>query len=133
MRKYAREVTFSLTFEYLFSKNVNSLDLDMFDSKKLTQDDFEYIKSTYGGIIENFDQLMATVGSLSKGFKLDRIFKVDLAILMTAVYELSRSDIPVEVCINEAVELAKRFSTEKSVGFVNGILAEYVKNYKKEG
>jgi len=48
--------------------------------------------------------------------------------LILAIYELSNTDIPLEVCINEAVELAKKFSTEKSVGFVNGILAQVNKN-----
>ena len=41
---------------------------------------------------------------------------------------MSKGEIPTEICVNEAVELAKKFSTDKSDGFVNGVLAEYVKN-----
>ena len=127
MRRYAREVTFSLTFEYLFTKTKNDLGLDLFEKKHLTGDDIQYIKQTYDGVVEQFDALQEKAASLAKGYKLDRIYKVDLAILILAIYELSNSDVPAEVCINEAVELAKKFSTDKSVGFVNGILAQVYK------
>ena len=127
MRKYAREVTFSLTFEYLFTKTKNDLGLDLFEKKHLTGDDVDYITKTYDGVVEQFDALQEKAASLAKGYKLDRIYKVDLAIFILAIYELSNTDVPAEVCINEAVELAKKFSTDKSVSFVNGILAQVYK------
>ena len=127
MRKYAREVVFCLTYEYLFTNNINDLQLDLFHRKDLTADDVDYIKNTYSGIIEHFENLSETAAKYSKGFKADRIYKVDLAILILAIYELSHTEIPTEICINEAVELAKKFSTDKSVGFVNGILAQVCK------
>ena len=128
MRKYAREVVFSLTFEYLFTGQKNELGLDMFEKKKLTGDDIAYIGDTYNGIVAEFDGLQSAVAPISRGYKLERIYKVDLAILIYAMYELSKGEIPTEICVNEAVELAKKFSTDKSDGFVNGVLAEYVKN-----
>ena len=128
MRKYAREVVFSLTFEYLFTGQKNELGLDMFEKKKLTGDDIAYIVDTYNGIVAEFDGLQSAVASITRGYKLERIYKVDLAILIYAMYELSKGEIPTEICVNEAVELAKKFSTDKSDGFVNGVLAEYVKN-----
>ena len=128
MRKYAREVVFSLTFEYLFTGQKNELGLDMFEKKKLTGDDIAYIGDTYNGIVAEFDGLQSAVASITRGYKLERIYKVDLAILIYAMYELSKGEIPTEICVNEAVELAKKFSTDKSDGFINGVLAEYVKN-----
>lgn len=128
MRKYAREVVFSLTFEYLFTGQKNELGLDMFEKKKLTGDDIAYIGDTYNGIVAEFDGLQSAAASITRGYKLERIYKVDLAILIYAMYELSKGEIPTEICVNEAVELAKKFSTDKSDGFVNGVLAEYVKN-----
>ena len=128
MRKYAREVVFSLTFEYLFTGQKNELGLDMFEKKKLTGDDIAYIGDTYNGIVAEFDGLQSAVASITRGYKLERIYKVDLAILIYAMYELSKGEIPTEICVNEAVELAKKSSTDKSDGFVNGVLAEYVKN-----
>lgn len=119
---------FSLTFEYLFMGQKNELGLDMFEKKKLTGDDIAYIGDTYNGIVAEFDGLQSAVASITRGYKLERIYKVDLAILIYAMYELSKGEIPTEICVNEAVELAKKFSTDKSDGFVNGVLAEYVKN-----
>jgi len=57
MRRYAREVAFSLTFEYLFTKEKNDLGLDLFEKKYLTGDDVQYIKDTYDGVVEQFDAL----------------------------------------------------------------------------
>lgn len=119
---------FSLTFEYLFTGQKNELGLDMFEKKKLTGDDIAYIGDTYNGIVAEFDGLQSAVASITRGYKLERIYKVDLAILIYTMYELSKGEIPTEICVNEAVELAKKFSTDKSDGFVNGVLAEYVKN-----
>ena len=63
-----------------------------------------------------------------KGYTLNRIYKVDLSILKIAVYEIMFSNLqtPNSVVINEAVELAKKYSTDKSYSFVNGILASIV-------
>mgnify|MGYP002516849677 CR=1 FL=1 len=59
-----------------------------------------------------------------KNWTIERIFKIDLAILSRAIYEILFIDnIPVKVSANEAVELAKKYSTEKSYSFVNGVLA----------
>ena len=57
------------------------------------------------------------------------MYKVDLAILVVAVYEIkNEKEIPVAVSINEALNLAKKYSTEKSAGFINGVLANFAKN-----
>ena len=61
-------------------------------------------------------------------WKLERISKVNIAILKLAIYELNYTDIPYKVVINEAVELAKKYGEETSKTFVNGILASIVKN-----
>ena len=87
MRRYAREVTFSLTFEYLFTKTKNDLGLELFEKKHLTGDDVEYIKNTYDGVVDQFESLQEKAASLAKGYKLDRIYKVDLAILILELEE----------------------------------------------
>ena len=61
-------------------------------------------------------------------WKLERISKVNIAILKLAIYELNYTDIPFKVVINEAVELDKKYGEETSKTFVNGILASIVKN-----
>ena len=64
-----------------------------------------------------------------KGYTLDRLFKVDLAILIMATYELKfYKQNSVKIVANEAVELAKKYSTEKSYSFINAVVASIAKN-----
>lgn len=75
------------------------------------------------GVIENSQKLDQSIEKLSENWKLHRMPIVDLSILRIAAYELLYlSDIPYAVSINEAIELAKEFSTEKSAKFINGVL-----------
>jgi N utilization substance protein B len=72
--------------------------------------------------------------SHAKGWAIDRMPALDRAILRLGIYELlSRPDVPVAVVIDEAVELAKRFSTDDSGRFVNGVLAAVAKNARSDG
>ena len=64
---------------------------------------------------------------------MNRLAKIDLAVLRIAVYEiLYRKDIPVEVSINEAIEIVKKYSTEESFRFINGVLGGVVRNIDKK-
>ena len=64
-----------------------------------------------------------------KNWTIDRIFKIDLAILRLAIYEiLYMEDIPVKVSVNEAVELAKEYGNNDSKSFVNGLLAKVIES-----
>ena len=128
MRKYAREVAFSIEFEYMFTKAFNEMELEQFDKNNLTDEDLDFIKKLYKGVVGEYSDLENRVGELSKGFKIDRVFKVDKAVLMMAIFELDNLDTPKSVVINEAVELAKKFSTEFSANFVNGVLGAYAKD-----
>jgi len=65
------------------------------------------------------------ISDKSKNWSLERISKVDLGILRMAIFELLfRADIPKNVTINEAIEVAKKFGTKDSPAFINGILDE---------
>ncbi len=63
-----------------------------------------------------------TIERVSINWRLDRMAKVDRNVLRLAVYELLRTDVPVKVVINEAIELGKKFGSESSGAFVNGVL-----------
>lgn len=127
MRKYAREVALCLTFQYMFN-NTKSDDLEFFDQTKLTDDDKEFVFNLYNGAIDNLETYKEKVSAYSKGFSLQRIYKVDLAILVLAMYEMQVIKTPVPICINEALLLADKYSTDKSPSYINGILAEFVKS-----
>lgn len=75
------------------------------------------------GVAEHRSAIDDRIGEHAIGWKLDRLPAVDRAILRLAIWEIEhRLDVPMAVVINEAVELAKEYSTEKSAGFVNGVL-----------
>ena len=63
-----------------------------------------------------------TIDAVSTNWRLDRMAKVDRNVLRLAVYELLRTDVPVKVVINEAIELGKKYGSESSGAFVNGVL-----------
>lgn len=79
------------------------------------------------GCIDKIAVLDEIISSLAKGWALDRITMVDKSILRLALYEIKYTDTPPKVVINEAVELAKNFSTVDSSKFINGILGSVVK------
>ena len=86
-------------------------------------DDQHYIDRMVAGVKEHADELDAMIAKYSPSRGLERIARVDLCILRVALYEMQHSeDTPESVVINEAVELAKRFSEPASVRFINGVL-----------
>lgn len=127
-RKDAREVAFKLVFEYLFNNKKNEQTLiDLADECQLKAE-LKYVKKVYAGVIDNYDELCECIKQRAIGFALDRIYKVDKAILLVALYEiLYAKDIPYAVSINEAVELAKKYGADKSPSFINGILSRVEK------
>ena len=75
------------------------------------------------GTFQHLDEIDQIINDTSKNWKLDRMAVVDRNIIRCAVFEiLYLSDIPSTVTINEAIEIAKRYGTEDSPGFINGIL-----------
>ena len=94
------------------------------DNKKA----IEYIEDAVNGIEKNKEVITEKIEkNLKQDWKIDRISKVNLAILKLAIYEIKYKDIPFKVVINEAVELAKKYGEDNSKNFVNGILASIVK------
>ncbi|MCI8408111.1 MAG: transcription antitermination factor NusB [Lachnospiraceae bacterium] len=89
------------------------------------KDDVAYIQDKFQNVLELLEEIDSLIESVSEGWKLKRMFKVDLAIMRLAVYEMKYDEeIPVSVAINEAVEIAKKYGQDSSPSFVNGILAK---------
>ena len=129
MRSYAREVAFCKIYTYLMS-GANDGDLSQFDQDKLDEQDVEFATKLINGVVLDKPELDKIVSELSISFKLSRIYRPDLAVLEMALYEMRNMDTPHPVVINEAVGIAKKYSTEKSVSYVNGILAAYERSLK---
>ncbi len=140
-RKVVRDILFKLVFENMFVEAEDSVTYDEFvagepldlDSGKIaiadiSEENIQYLKKNYTTILKNKTDILNIVAKHISGYTIDNVFKIDLAILVLAVSELVYyKDTPVKVVVNEAVELAKKYSTEKSASFVNGILAVIIK------
>ena len=128
MRKIARETVFKLLFEHSFlnERNDDGIELLML-ADDFTEDDKDYIKRTYDGVILSAESLKEKISARLENYRIERLYRPDLIVLMLATYELERGDAPDKVVINEAVDLAKRYGTEKSGKFVNGVLAKMIK------
>lgn len=91
-------------------------------------DDENYIQSVLSGVFEHLDELDEQIEKYLVNWTLERLARVDLAILRLAAYEiLYRDDIPESVSVNEAVELARTFSTDEAGGFINGVLGSLLR------
>jgi len=130
-RSKAREMAMNILFQMDFH-NEYTLDFTnkyLENSEESENDQEEYIRVLTQKFMNNMEVIDKLIEEKSNEWKLSRIAKVDLAILRVAITELEYfDDIPNSVSINEAVELAKTFSTEESGSFVNGILGNIAKN-----
>jgi N utilization substance protein B len=130
-RSEIREEAFKLLYSFEIQKKEPIeeqielyIESNCIDNKKA----IEYIEDAVKGIEQNKEVITEKIEkNLKKDWKIDRISKVDLAILKLAIYEIKYKDIPFKVVINEAVELAKKYGEDNSKNFVNGILASIIK------
>ena len=89
--------------------------------------DREYLSTRTADVVDKIEEIDAKIDEVAAGWKTKRMGKVDLTIIRLAVYEMKYDDdIPVSVAINEAVELAKRYGSENSPAFINGVLAKMI-------
>ena len=98
-----------------------------------TREGEDFASMLVGGYWTDRELIDKTIRDVSHHWRLERMTKVDRNILRLATYELLRiGDIPRRVTLNEAVELAKRFGTEASPGFVNGVLDRIADDHGKD-
>lgn len=133
-RKHAREGAMKAIYQMSLNSDYSEKALDIyFDNFTYDEMEKKYIVDAVEKIAENLDQINEYIISNLEGWELDRVAKVDLAILRISVYEmLLRDDIPVQISINEAIEISKKYSTEDSFRFINGVLGGFVRSLEKE-
>ena len=125
-----REAVVFFIYQYEFrSENIEDQIKIYVENNQDLEEDIEYFRSTVTGIIVNRESLDESITKYLKNWTLDRIPKLDKAILETAIYEISyNDDIPTGVAINEAVKLAKKYGTDDSYSYINGVLSSYEKS-----
>ncbi len=129
-RREIRENTFKLVFNMEFRTDdeyQEQFELYMEAILGISESEKDYIHTRLFELIKNVEEIDNCIEAATEGWELNRIGKVELAILRLAVYEAKYDeDIPVNVAINEAVEIAKKFGGEDSPAFVNAVLGKIV-------
>lgn len=130
-RTEIREQVFRLVYSSQIQKYIDEEQINIFIEENGLEKEEKYIKDIFEGIKENKEEIETLISSnLKEKWSMDRISKIDLAILKVAIFELIYSKLPYKVAINEAVELAKKYGEDSSKSFVNGVLASIVKEKK---
>lgn len=136
-RRTSRELSMKLLYQMEIQKDgIKEQIEDFISENNINGEDREFICELIDGVLKNKRDIDNLIEKNLKGWKIDRISKIDLSILRLAIHEiLNRPDIPLSVSINEAIELAKKYSTEESGAFINGVLgkiAEHAPVTKRE-
>ena len=134
-RRSARDTAFRLFYEYAINKEFNPATIDVmrdcFD-KGMNDNAWNYVNDVISKYKSNSQRIDDLIQKYSKGWNVSHMSKVDLSILRLGVCEIEYFDeIHMNITINECVELAKKYSSDKSSKFVNGVLAGVVGS--KEG
>lgn len=130
-RSRARELAFKLLYQIEIQKEVNKEDIELFfDNNEVNSVEAkEYIDDIVNGINKYSKEILDQISkNLKQDWEIERVSKVNLALLKLAIYEIKYKELPYKVVINEVVELAKKYGEETSHSFINGILASVVKD-----
>lgn len=134
-RRNARELVMQMLYEGTFHQEQERERILYDNLKKISGTEknsnkavMRFIEEVYFGILEHLEEIDALIQEMAANWSLNRIAKVDLSILRLAIYEIKYTDVPNKVAANEAVEIAKAYSTDKSPKFINGILGSVIKS-----
>jgi len=130
-RRKARELALQMLFQYDISGNDPDMIISTFeDLQKAKPNTREFAVKILRGTVENLAKLDEMIQQQADNWRLSRMAVVDRNIIRMSVYEfLHESDTPKLVIIDEAIEIAKKFGTQKSSQFINGILDGILKRY----
>ncbi|HBU11449.1 MAG TPA: transcription antitermination factor NusB [Clostridiales bacterium] len=135
-KRTARETAMKMLYQYSITGELHAEDVKnktgVMDETALSAPAMDFVARVESGFREKEGEIDEMISSCSRSWKLERISKVDLAILRLAIFEIEWMDTPPKVAVNEAVEIAKAFSTEKSFQFINGLLGGYLKERRAE-
>lgn len=125
-RILARDCGFKMVYQFLF--NEQSEVEKLFEEYQLTDEEKEFSLSVFSAVKNNFEELNNKLSAnLKNNLKIKDIYKLDCAILLVAVASIDYLEQSISLSINEAVEMAKKYSTDKSPSFVNGVLSSIYK------
>lgn len=121
------ELLFSITLSKDSVEEAMEVFVDNYEDN-IKELDLDYIKNLLNGVEANKEEIDKIIEKNLQNWKLDRISKVNLTILRLGVYEIAFDEnVPKKVALNEAIELGKLYSDQKSVSFINGVLDKVLK------
>ena len=127
-RRELREQIFKMLFRIEFHEEAaleEQFALSLEETEKATKENQNYMESKCEDVLAKLKEIDESINEAAHGWKTSRMGKVDLTLIRLAVYEIKyEDDSPVGVAINEAVELAKKYGTDDSPSFINGVLAK---------
>jgi transcription antitermination protein NusB len=145
----SRRISREYAIQFLFSLDFNKTDdvekqLEEFllhtqehreeEDSALNESSKRYTLDVVKGTMQHIEEIDKIIEFHTTGWKKERIAKVDLAIIRLAIYEIIfDNDVPDSVAANEAIELAKKYSTEESGSFVNGVLGKVIRGKGEQG
>lgn len=125
-----RELTFKLLYSLEIQRSFEDEDIELFfeDTGLESNQAKKQIKNDVNEIVSNKENLLKLIsGNLKSDWNVERISKVNIALLEIAIYEILYKKVPYKIVINEVVELAKKYGEDASSSFINGVLATIVK------
>ncbi len=121
-RSELREVIMKVLYQvFLFQESKLEYNLDDLIREQLEVEN-KFVDDCVHGVLDNQESLRKMANDSLQGWSLNRLNKVDQAILLLGIYELIHTDTPSVVCINEAIELSKKYSDEAVTKMINGVL-----------
>jgi transcription antitermination protein NusB len=145
----SRRISREYAIQFLFSLDFNKTDdvekqLEDFllhtqehreeEDSALNESSKRYTLDVVKGTMQHIEEIDKIIEFHTTGWKKERIARVDLAIIRLAIYEIMfDNDVPDSVAANEAIELAKKYSTEESGSFVNGVLGKVIRGKGEQG
>lgn len=132
-RRKARECALQMLFQWdITHDSIDRVASTFWDEQEEPQETRVFAESLAAGAVENVERIDALIGRHAENWRLDRMAVVDRNILRMATWEfLSDAKTPQTVIINEAIEIARRFSAQESPQFINGILDSIRKEIEK--
>ncbi len=131
MRTNAREAAFKILFATQFSDDAGDTKRAVMGQENLNKNDVDYCNAVLSAVSENKSEIAKMIDERSRLFPESRLFPADRSVLFIAIAEIMYfDDIPAAVSVNEAANIASKYSSEKSATFISGILSEIIRDRK---
>lgn len=126
-----------LTFELLYSLEIQKMEQEEYNEQielflveqNVSQEKAKtYMTETINGIAKNKEKILELISqNLKEKWDISRVSKINITLLKLATYEIVYTELPYKVVVNEAVEIAKKYGDDTSPAFINGVLANIIK------